>query len=226
MMDERTLEHLWNAPIYSDTLNGPSDELNGLSDELNGPSDELNGPSDELNGPSDELNGPSDELNGPSDELNGPSDELNGPSDELNGPSDELEGASGADKEIQTSFAPTEAEDTDKTLTDPNTAAGFPEMVEGSELTFDTKELIWQEILAKYGDITANCSFEGPAVRTKLSEMAKDLTPEIVNLMQENTARSLSDEGFNFISKTLSDFGRMHFNVDWLKCHFCKPTFN
>ncbi|XP_034675027.1 uncharacterized protein LOC117906175 [Vitis riparia] len=147
-------------------------------------------------------------------------DTLNWPSDEPNGPSDELEGALGADEEIQTSFAPTEAEDRDKTLTDPNTAAGLPEMVEGSELTFVTKELIWQKILAKHGDITATCSFEGPAVRTKLSEMAKDLTPEIVNLMQENTARSLSDEGFNFISKTLGDFERMHFNVDWLRRPF------
>ncbi|KAL6316922.1 hypothetical protein AAG906_023577 [Vitis piasezkii] len=50
--------------------------------------------------------------------------------------------------------------------------------------------------------------------------MAKDLTPEIVNLMQENTARSLSDEGFNFIAKTLSDFEKMHFNVDWLRRSF------
>ncbi|XP_002276877.1 uncharacterized protein LOC100241462 [Vitis vinifera] len=126
--------------------------------------------------------------------------------DTLNWPSDEVEGASGADKEIQTSFAPTEAEDTDKTLTDPNTAAaGLLEMVEGSGVTSNTRESIWQQIWTKYGDVTANCSFTAP----QFVEIIKGSILQIVELMQKNTACSLSGADTYFIDRALSDLERV-----------------
>ena len=112
-------------------------------------------------------------------------------------------------------MASTEAEVRDETLTDPNTVTEVLEMVEES-----TRESIWEQILAKYGDVTANCSFSVPTFRAQFVEFAKDLIPKIVELMQKKTAHSLSKADICYINNALSDLERGNIEVVWLRRKF------
>lgn len=78
-------------------------------------------------------------------------------------------------------------------------------MVEGSGVTSNTRESIWQQIWTKYGDVTANCSFTAP----QFVEIIKGSILQIVELMQKNTACSLSGADTYFIDRALSDLERV-----------------
>ncbi|KAL6316203.1 hypothetical protein AAG906_017750 [Vitis piasezkii] len=80
----------------------------------------------------------------------------------------------------------------------------------------NTGESIWLQILTKYGDVTANCSFTAP----QFVEIIKGSILQIVELMQKNTARSLSGADTYFIDRTLSDLERAQVKVDWLRSPF------
>ncbi|WKA11562.1 hypothetical protein VitviT2T_029049 [Vitis vinifera] len=73
-------------------------------------------------------------------------------------------------------------------------------MVEGSGVTSNTRESIWQQIWTKYGDVTANCSFTAP----QFVEIIKGSILQIVELMQKNTACSLSGADTYFIDRALN----------------------
>ncbi|RVW41449.1 hypothetical protein CK203_094074 [Vitis vinifera] len=75
---------------------------------------------------------------------------------------------------------------------------------------------ILEQIFTKYGDITADCCFTAPQFRAQfLASIVK-----IVQLMQQHTARELSDADISFICSTLSDLERAQVKVDWLRTQF------
>ncbi|KAL6315877.1 hypothetical protein AAG906_012213 [Vitis piasezkii] len=75
---------------------------------------------------------------------------------------------------------------------------------------------ILEQIFTKYGDITADCCFTAPQFRAQfLASIVK-----IVQLMQQHTARELSEADISFICSTLSDLERAQVKVDWLRTQF------
>ncbi|XP_034674716.1 uncharacterized protein LOC117905938 isoform X2 [Vitis riparia] len=87
--------------------------------------------------------------------------------------------------------------------------------VEGSGVSH-TSESIWQQILTKYGDITAKCTLTSP----EFVAFVKQSILKIVNLMHNNTARGLSDENISTIGRILGDLERVEVKVDWLRTRF------
>lgn len=79
-----------------------------------------------------------------------------------------------------------------------------------------TSESIWQQILTKYGDITAKCTLTSP----EFVAFVKQSILKIVELMQNNTARGLSDENISTIGRILGDLERVEVKVDWLRTRF------
>lgn len=79
-----------------------------------------------------------------------------------------------------------------------------------------TSESIWQQILTKYGDITAKCTLKSPT----FSPFVKQSILNIVEEMQNNTAHSLSSEKMLTIEGTLRDLESVQVKVDWLNTRF------
>eukprot|EP00261_Vitis_vinifera_P031146 XP_019072389.1 PREDICTED: uncharacterized protein LOC100855073 isoform X3 [Vitis vinifera] len=79
-----------------------------------------------------------------------------------------------------------------------------------------TSESIWQQILTKYGDITAKSTVTSP----EFVAFVKQSILKIVELMHNNTARGLSDENISTIGRILGDLERVEVKVDWLRTRF------
>lgn len=79
-----------------------------------------------------------------------------------------------------------------------------------------TSESTWQQILAKYEDITAKCAFTSPM----FSACVKQSILKVMKLMQDNTAHSLSSEDIFTIEHTLHDLESVQVKADWLNTRF------
>ena len=79
-----------------------------------------------------------------------------------------------------------------------------------------SSESIWQQILTKYGDITAKCSLTSPV----FVAFVKQSILKIVELLQNNTARGLSCEKLSTIGHMLSDLELVQVEIGWLRTRF------
>ena len=77
-------------------------------------------------------------------------------------------------------------------------------------------ESIWQQILTKYGDITAKCGLTSPV----FVAFVKQSILKIVELLQNNTARGLSHEKLSTIRCMLGDLELVQVEIGWLRTRY------